>query len=148
MDATVLLCDFAEAVNGKLYVMGGGWNLLFAPDQPANMSLAVVLAVDWNETNQRKRLTVELLDANGDPFEVGGNAVVLNSEFEVGRPPGIKPGTSLNTPLAFRFDGLVLPAGGYEFKVSIGGKVVASRPFTVTLPPGMPGLPGGPPLPR
>ena len=42
MDVTLLLCDFAEAVNGKLYVMGGGWNVLFAPGQPVTMSVAAV----------------------------------------------------------------------------------------------------------
>ena len=52
MDVTLLLCDFAEAVNGKLYVMGGGWNILFAPGQPVTMSVAAVLAVPWDRTNQ------------------------------------------------------------------------------------------------
>ena len=45
VDVTLLLCDFAEAVNGKLYVMGGGWNVLFAPGQPVTMSVAAVVAV-------------------------------------------------------------------------------------------------------
>ncbi len=39
VNVTLLLCDFAEAVNGKLYVMGGGWNVLFAPGQPVTMSV-------------------------------------------------------------------------------------------------------------
>src|SRR5215210_4956311 len=127
MEATVLLSDFAEAINGKLYVMGGGWNVLFAPDHPVNMSLGVLLAVDWNETNTRHELVVELLDENGDLAEIGGQTVMLRSEFEVGRPAGIKAGSAINTPLAFTFAGLPLPAGGYEFKVSVGGQPLASR---------------------
>lgn len=146
MDATVLLCDFAEAVNGKLYVMGGGWNMLFAPNRPVNVSVAVVLTVGWDETNRRHSLAIVLLDHDGNQVDIGGQPVAIGSQFEVGRPPGVKPGTSFNTPLAFNVQGLVLPEGGYEFKVSIGEEPIASRPFTVAQRPGMPGLPGGPPV--
>jgi len=27
VEAILLLCDYAEAVNGKLYIMGGGWTM-------------------------------------------------------------------------------------------------------------------------
>lgn len=145
MEATVLLCDYAEAVNGKLYVMGGGWSTLFAPNHPVNMTVAVVLAVGWDEANRRHPLAVALLDHDGNQVELGGTPIAIGSEFEVGRPPGVKAGTSLNTPLVFNFNGIVLPEGGYEFKVSVGGEPIASRPFTVAQRPGMP-MPGGPPV--
>ena len=75
-----------------------------------------------------------------------GQPVAVGSQFEVGRPPGVKPGTALNTPLVMTFGGLVLPEGGYEFKVNVGDEPIASRPFTVVERPGMPGLPGRPSL--
>ena len=89
MEAPVLLCDFAEAVNGKLYVMGGGWNMLFAPNHPVNVTVAVVLAVGWDEANRRHPLAVALLDHDGNQVEIAGHAVAVGSEFEVGRPPGL-----------------------------------------------------------
>src|SRR5919108_60320 len=66
MDATVLLCDYAEAVNGKLYVMGGGWNVAFSSGQPINAALAILVIVPWDQTNRRHELRVELVDGDGN----------------------------------------------------------------------------------
>lgn len=136
METTVLLCDAAEAVNGKLYVLGGGWTTLFAPNRPTSISLALVIAVPWDQANEPHDLTIELLDADGGVVEIGEQAVVVESRFEVGRPAGVKPGTALNTALTWNFGGLVLPTGSYEFKVGIDGEPVVGRPFTVAYPPG------------
>lgn len=135
MDVTLLLSDFAEAVNGKLYVMGGGWNVLFAPGQPVAMSVAAVVAVPWDQTNRTHSLTLDLLSEDGEPVEVDEQAVSVEGEFELGRPPGIKPGSSLNMPVVWTFQGLALDEGGYEWKLTIDGNPVASRPFSVTAPP-------------
>jgi hypothetical protein len=135
MNVTLLLCDFAEAVNGKLYVMGGGWNILFAPGKPVTMSVAAVIAVPWDRTNQSYELTLELLTDDGGAVEIEGQTVAVTGEFELGRPPGIKAGSSQNAPFVWTFAGLVLEAGGYEWKLTIGGEPVASRPFTVAQPP-------------
>jgi hypothetical protein len=136
MEVTLLLCDFAEAVNGKLYAMGGGWNILFAPGQPVTMSVAAVIAVPWDRTNQSHDLSLELLTDDGGAVEIEGQTVAVTGQFELGRPPGIKAGSSQNAPFVWTFAGLVLDAGGYEWKLSIGGEPVGSRAFTVAHPPG------------
>lgn len=136
MEVTLLLCDFAEAVNGKLYVMGGGWNVLFAPGQPISLSVAAVVAVPWDRTNQSHELSLDLLTDDGATVEIEGQAVAVTGEFELGRPPGTKPGSSLNAPFVWTFNGLVLDEGGYEWKLRIAGEPVASRAFTVMHPPG------------
>lgn len=136
MDVTLILCDFAEAVNGKLYVMGGGWNVLYAPGEPVTMAVAAIVAVPWDQTNRPHELALELLTQDGAPVEVEGEALSVTGEFELGRPPGVKPGSSLNAPFVWTFAGLVLEAGGYEWKLSLNGAPVTSRPFTVTPPSG------------
>jgi hypothetical protein len=138
MDAAVVLSDFAEAINGKLYVMGGGWNVLQVPNTPVNVAVAVVVSVPWDQANQKHTMKVELLTQDGDTVTVQGQDVMIAGEFEVGRPAGLKPGTSLNMPFAWQFNGLMLDVGGYEFKVSIDDDPIAGRPFTVTYPPGAP----------
>jgi hypothetical protein len=135
MEVTLLLSDFAEAINGKLYVMGGGWNVLFAPGEPVSMSVAAVIAVPWDQTNRPHQLSLDLLTEDGAPVEIEGQAISVSGEFELGRPPGIKPGSSLNAPFVWTFAGLTLEAGGYEWKLGIDGAPVGSRPFTVTTPP-------------
>ena len=96
MEVTLTLCDFAEAVNGKLYVMGGGWNILFAPGQPVTMSVAAVHrgAVGSDEPVARAQpRTAEPTDA-APAVEIEEQTVEVTGEFELGRPPGIKPGSS------------------------------------------------------
>ncbi|HMJ37150.1 MAG TPA: hypothetical protein VK501_24815 [Baekduia sp.] len=135
MEATVILCDFAEAINGKLYVMGGGWNTLFAPGQPVNIALGSIITVPWDRTEQNHEIRIELIDSYGEAMVIGDDPVVILSQLEVGRPPGVKPGTSLSAPVTSAFNGLTLDAGLYEFKLSVNGDVLASRPFTVQDPP-------------
>jgi hypothetical protein len=136
LGAILLLCDYAEAVNGKLYVMGGGWNVLHAAGQPVNTSVAALITVPWDQTNRKHDLALELLTSDGQPVEVGGRLLKMEGEFELGRPAGVKPGSSFNAPFVWNFNGLVLELGSYEWKLAIDGEPVASRPFVVTPPPG------------
>jgi len=132
MEATLLLCDHAEAVGGKLYINGGGWNVLLRPGVPVNVSLAVLIEVSWDEANTEHRLRAYLLTEDGAP--VGGpdgSALEIDGGFEVGRPPGTKPGSTLNTPLAINVNALVLDAGGYEWRLEVDGALVARKPFRV-----------------
>src|SRR5215216_5860474 len=67
LKADILLCDYAEEVNGKLYVMGGGWSRLFTPNQPSNMALAIKLTIPWNEANRLREIAVRLLTEDNNP---------------------------------------------------------------------------------
>ena len=60
MDTTLLLCDYAEAINGKLYIMGGGWTIC-APG-PRNMAVAIRVLVPWSDTNKQHNLALMLQD--------------------------------------------------------------------------------------
>lgn len=136
MDATMLLCDSAEAVNGKLYILGAGWSQLLMPDFPTNMALAIKIAVPWDQANERHRVVVMLNDADGNPVELPGPegnpvAVRNEAEFETGRPPGLMPGTELDAPLVFNFQGIPLPAGAYVWVLEVDGHPMARTPFRV-----------------
>ena len=82
--------------------------------------------------------SVELLDADGSPIgfeddEESDQVVAFGGEFEVGRPPGLKPGTPLDFPVAVNSTPLPLEPGRYEWRLTIDG---ASHedwtvPFTV-----------------
>lgn len=134
MEADLLLCDHAEAINGKLYIMGAAWNLLQAPGQAINVALAIVVKVAWDEADQGHDLIAELLDADGERIMINGEPVAPSGRFELGRPPGLKPGSTLNMPLAFNLTGLVLGVGQYEWRLTIDGDTVARAPFAVVEP--------------
>lgn len=128
MNVTLLLCDAAEVSGGKLYILGAGWSIV-AADQPATMALAVLIAVPWDRTNRRFTIDANLMTADGDQFRMGDEMVGASGAFEVGRPAGIKPGTDLNTPLALKFNNLVLPADTYRWELLIDGTTMATAPF-------------------
>jgi|SRR5215211_326218 len=131
MDVTMLLCDAAEAANGKLYVLGGGWSNLAAPNTPVNMALAVMVRVPWNRANEKHSLRARLVTDDGEPVEIADNPIMVEAGFEVGRPPGLSPGTTLNTPMVFNVGGLVLDKGGYVWELYVDGERAAQAPFRV-----------------
>jgi len=132
MRATMLLCDAAQETGGKLYILGGGWTALLQPDAPATMALAIILHIEWNEANRRHPVEIELQTDDGELFEpLEGQPLRVATSVEVGRPPGIKPGTEINAPLASSFNGLALPAGGYVWILRTGEQVLARCPFAV-----------------
>ncbi len=123
MNATILLCDFAETADGKLFVLGGGWNLKGFNTQ---MALAILIEVPWGEANRQHQWRVQLLDADGRPVASTGPQgeavpVQAGGQFEVGRPAGIPEGTALNIPLAVNIGPLPLTEGRYTWRLELDG---------------------------
>jgi hypothetical protein len=130
MDVTVLLCDYAQEVNGKLYVLGGGWSQLRAVG-PADMALAVKLDLPWAWADRDIPMAAALLTEDGQQVEMGTEAVQFAAEIRATRPPELPPGTALDVALAIRFANLVLEPGGYRFELAIDGALLATVPFRV-----------------
>lgn len=124
MKVTMLLADAAQAIAGKLYILGGGWSVT-GPD-PTPMAIAIKIEVPWDQANRRHVLRLALVNEDGRPVAVptqtGERPVELNGEFEVGRPPGLRPGTPLDVALGINVGPLPLaPDGRYVWRCSIDG---------------------------
>lgn len=115
----MLLADGAQAVGGKLYILGGGFDRINMPSTPFThtFALAMLIEVPWNATNQPYQVVVELLDADGE--FVGYKA---EATLETGRPPGIRQGTSLTVPVAIPVIADFRQPGRYVLRGSINGK--------------------------
>lgn len=138
MKITLLLADAAQAVNGKLYILGGGWSII-GPD-PTPSAIAIKIDVPWDEANRRHSLQLTLTDADDQPVMVptptGDRPVEVSGEFEVGRPPGLKPGTSLDVVLAINIGPLPLqPNTRYVWRCSIDGGSAEDWQLTFTTRP-------------
>lgn len=133
MEAVVVLCDHAVVAEGKLYISGGGWDLLRPAAGPT--ALAVMIRVDWSETNNPLPLKICLVDEDGNPVTQQGPTgedVVLQvtATFEVGRPPGLKRGSTVTMPMALPIAPMTLqPDRGYEWRVEVGGSTIGAAPF-------------------
>ena len=126
MKVTMLLADSAQAVDGKLYILGGGWSIT-GPD-PIPSAIAVKIEIPWDEANKKHALKLALVDADGRPVKVptptGEVPVELGTDFEVWRPPGLRPGTALDFVFAVNIGPLPLaPDGRYVWQLSIDGTV-------------------------
>lgn len=120
MRAVLLLADSAQAVAGKLYILGGGWSII-GPD-PTPMAIAVKIEVPWDETNKKHEIRLELIDSDGHGFVPEGEdePIVLNAGFEVGRPAGVKVGTPIDLPFAVNLGPIPLVGGErYEWRMWI-----------------------------
>jgi hypothetical protein len=127
----MILCDAADQVGGKLYVLGGGWNQV-TTTEPMSMGLAVVIEVPWDQTDQQLALWAALHDEDGAPVATNGQPIAADAQLEVARPAcGVKPGSELNVPIALRFNGVQLRSGRYSWVLSVGTDEVARCTFAV-----------------
>lgn len=91
----LLTADFAEVVQGKVYIMGAGWDKFAPPSYPAVMRIGIAagIRVPYLEANVPHHLSVILRSGDGeDLFKIEGN-------LETGRPAGSR-GESVLVPLA------------------------------------------------
>lgn len=141
IDATMMLCDYAQAVGGKLYIVGGGWSILAKVLPRARMSLAVKLAVPWSRANERIPIEATLITDHGEPVlqerDAGEEPVRAEGQMELGRPPGLRHGTPLDATFVLDFEGLDLDVGGYVWELKVDDTEAARIPFQV-IEPGVP----------
>jgi len=120
---TMILADSAQASESKLYILGGGWD--FIGPAPSPSAIAMLFLVPWDQTNRKHVFRLELVDSDGEPVVLptpmgGEEPVAVTGDFEVGRPPGVPAGSSLNVPVAINFGPLPLePGRRYEWRLTV-----------------------------
>jgi len=127
----VLLTDAGESLNGKLYMLGAGWNMLRLPQLPQEWGFGIALGVDvpWDETNRRYSLELRFEDPDGTPL---GDP--FTAEFEVGRPPGVIAGQDQRVVLAINTRQAFEKAGPHAAVVRVDGEEVGRSRFYVVEP--------------
>lgn len=129
VEAQIILCDAAVAdPGGKVHMLGAGWSRMPSPTTPH--AVVLLMKVPWDRANEQLPLTLELRDSDGRPVELqaaaGTARLGLQTAIEVGRPPGVVPGSSLDASMAFNVPALPLPAGRYEWHLEF-----AEQPFGI-----------------
>lgn len=121
MKVTMLLADAAQVSEGKLYIMGGGWAI--TGPQPTPSAIGVLVEVPWDQANMRHRWSLALVDSDGHPVTANDQPVTIQGELEVGRPPGLTPGTPIGTALALNLGPMQLaPGNRYEWRLTMGSE--------------------------
>ncbi len=142
----VTLANYAEAVNGLLYLQGAGWTEIHTPvgpqgqSMPVHIGVGISILIGWNETNVSYPVRFEMVHEDGGEPVLSGEGQV-----ESGRPPGAVPGAELRNVIALSAQVVFPRPGGYAFRVTLGDKVKTVS-FRVTQfgPPSQPTGPSGP----
>jgi hypothetical protein len=127
IEAQVILCDAAsaDASTGKVHMLGAGWSQTGTPTAP--QAVVVLAKVPWDRANVKLPTTLRLLDADGEavrlPGPMGVQPIESSFEFEVGRPPGVEPGSPIDASFAMNVQPMPLPPGRYEWRLDVAGEV-------------------------
>lgn len=146
MEVDAFVADSVSAVEGKLYALGAGWNVITTPQLPIRhprIGLGLMIHVPYGATNQVHRFDVRLDDADGRSIALAdgppgtasedGKVHTLSGQFNVGRPASLPPGDEQIIVLALNLDGLVFTqANAYNFVIEIDGEEKRRLPIRVT----------------
>lgn len=127
-----MLADAVQAVQGKLNVLGGGWDTLYVSGFPArhpSMAIALRMRVPWSMGGSTVTLGVELQDADGSSLLPGGQlrhaVTIADREGEMDRP-------DTGVVRSFTINNLTFAApGDFSFVISIDDEVANRLRFAV-----------------
>ena len=124
VNATILLCDAAVVSEAKLFVLGGGWNLV-GPG-PTPMALALKIDVDYAAATAEHHWELFLEELDGSPVILdtpeGPRPVEVRGDFMVGSPEGIPVGADVSVNIAINLGPLPLePGKRFVWRLSING---------------------------
>ena len=126
----MLVADSAQVLSGKLFVLGGGWDRLLVPELPGRpalpFSVAVGIVVPWSLTNRTFAFSLELADADGAVIDD-----LVAGEFEVGRPPGLRPGASQRFQIAGPAGPEFPSEGRYVIQCQVNGELLGHTAIEV-----------------
>lgn len=120
-----LLADAAQAVGGKIFVLGGGWNLFRSATFPAPVQLAVAIGLGFtsNEVGVKCPLSVVIADEAGVPIipEVKGQVETGQTAPDMPKTASVKIPVAININLSLPHPGtygIVVTAGSSTAQLS------------------------------
>ncbi len=150
VETDALLCDHAQAAEGKLFISGGGVTRSFVSATPPHIVLvgvAAVVHVPYTATNEPHMITVSLVDEDGQPVAPWvpegmpeSPPVEVSTQFNLGRPADLTPGEAQTYSFAGNFSLGLRKLGGYTFQIKIDGtkvKDLGLRILTAPMPMGL-----------
>ncbi len=126
-----LLADAVQASRGKLFILGGGWDVLTVRTFPArhpSMGIGLRLRVPWGWPGDTLQLDVELQDQDGASVLPG----TLKAPVPVRRPAHLPEGQDVSLVRALTFTNVVFrKEGAFSFVISVDGDVKERLRFLV-----------------
>jgi Family of unknown function (DUF6941) len=132
------LCDHATVPpDGKIYIHGGGIHQLFAAQIPGPLRalfLVVRLSIPWHMLGEPHTVRIRALDLDRRP--VGPTDPLLTTPFELGRPPGHRPGDESAINICAELAGLTVDQPmTIRFHLEVDDETIGSLPLKVVQMP-------------
>lgn len=128
LNNVMILCDSAQVYEGKLSILGGGWDRI---RYGSPFAVAAIVEIPWDRTGQLLQSKLELVDADGRPVLADGqNPFMIAGELNVERTDEALVGSVFGVPFAFNFGPVPIPVGRHTMRLTVDENVV-SRSFTV-----------------
>lgn len=148
MEASVIICDYAQVNSGKLYITGAAGNLLTTASaeapHPISAWAGILITLPWQAHNQAHRLVISLVDGDGRKVPIAAapsSAQVpaadegsVVAQFNAGKSPIMQVGDESLMPLAIPLNLGVPNLGVYRLVLEIDGTEVAAARFRVVHP--------------
>jgi hypothetical protein len=131
-----ILADAIQAVRGKLFILGGGWDTLWVRQFPArhpSLAIGLRLRVPMSWNSESLKLSVELQDEDGQPILSGPLSQVIKM------PAARAHGSAADFGLirSFTFNNLQFThEGAYSFVINVDDEPVSRLRFSVRQRPG------------
>jgi hypothetical protein len=128
------LCDHATVPpDGKVYMHGGGVNQVFVPQLPGairNLWLLVRLSIPWHMLGEPHTIRIRALDLDRNP--IGPTDPLITTPFELGKPPGHRPGDESAINICAELTGLsVEQPMTLRFHLMVDDEQIGSLPLKV-----------------
>lgn len=134
------LCDHATVPpDGKIYIHGGGIHQLYVSQIPGPLRalfLMIRLNIPWHMLGEPHTINIRALDLDRRP--IGPNDPLVSTPFELGRPPGHRPGDESAINICAELGGLTVEQPmTLRFHLLLDDEPIGSLPLKVTqMPPG------------
>jgi hypothetical protein len=138
------LCDHATVPpDGKVYIHGGGVHQLLVPQLPGPLKtlyLVVRLSIPWHLLGEPHTMQVRALDLDRHP--IGATDPLITAPFELGKPPGHRPGDESAINICAELSGLLVTQPmTLRFHLLVDDQPIGSLPLKVGLMPPQMGMP-------
>jgi hypothetical protein len=124
MKATMILADAAQAIENKLYLLGGGW--VVTGPEPSPFAIAILIEVPLEEAGRSHQWGLTLLDEEGVPVRLPAlneQALTIGGDFVVGKSPDHPIHVPLTINIAINSGPIQYPPGrSFTWQLSIDGR--------------------------
>lgn len=125
-----MIADAAQVAGGKLFVLGGAFDVIAAraiPTTHRNWAIALVAEVGPGERHRDIVIDISLVDEDEEPVGLD-----FQAQIRVGAPAVLRPGDVSIVPMAIPLPDVTFPAAkGYAFRVARDGEELARIRFRV-----------------